>query len=131
MTPGLQPDLIVETSITHGGSPIFSASMQELIAVCGGLLDAETPGAGPASAPATARRSRRSMFKYISMIECSSIAPEIIEQVKAKAAGKQRVLVSLDSNHTHAQVLAELEAYAPLTTAGSNSKSTRAFNTSC
>lgn len=43
MTPGLQPDLIVETSITHGGSPIFSASMQELIAVCGGLLDAETP----------------------------------------------------------------------------------------
>ncbi len=53
------------------------------------------------------------------MIEGSSIAPEIIAQVKAKAAGKQRVLVCLDSNHTHAHVLAELEAYAPLTSVGS------------
>ena len=46
-------------------------------------------------------------------------APETIEQVKAKAAGKQRVLVCLDSNHTHDHVLAELEAYAPLTSVGS------------
>ena len=59
------------------------------------------------------------MFKRISMIQGSSIAPEIIEQVKAKVAGKQRVLVCLDSNHTHDHVLAELEAYAPLTSVGS------------
>jgi cephalosporin hydroxylase len=59
------------------------------------------------------------MARRISMIQGSSIALEVIEQVKAKAAGKQRVLVCLDSNHTHDHVLAELEAYAPLTTVGS------------
>ena len=59
------------------------------------------------------------MFKRISMIQGSSIAPEIVEQVKTRAAGKQRVLVCLDSNHTHEHVLAELKAYAPLTSVNS------------
>ena len=53
------------------------------------------------------------------MIEGSSVAPDVVAQVRALAAGKQRVLVCLDSNHTHEHVLAELEAYAPLTTVGS------------
>lgn len=53
------------------------------------------------------------------MIQGSSIAPEIIEQVKERAAGKQKILVCLDSNHTHDHVLAELEAYAPLTSVDS------------
>jgi cephalosporin hydroxylase len=35
------------------------------------------------------------------------------------AANHSRVLVCLDSNHTHDHVLAELEAYAPLTSVGS------------
>lgn len=59
------------------------------------------------------------MFKRISMIEGSSIAPEIVEQVRQAAAGKRSVLVCLDSNHTHAHVLAELQAYAPMVTVGS------------
>ena len=59
------------------------------------------------------------MAKRISMIQGSSILPEIIEQVKAKAAGKQRVLVCLDSNHSHEHVLAELESYALLASVGS------------
>jgi cephalosporin hydroxylase len=53
------------------------------------------------------------------MIQGSSIAPEIIAQVQERAAGRQRVLVCLDSNHTHDHVLAELQAYAPLTSVGS------------
>jgi len=59
------------------------------------------------------------LFKRISMIQGSSVAPEIMEQVRAAARGKQRVLVCLDSNHTHDHVLAELQAYAPLTSVGS------------
>ena len=59
------------------------------------------------------------MAKRISMIQGSSVAPEIVEQATAKAAGKQRVLVCLDSNHTHDHVLGELNAYAPLTSIGS------------
>ena len=59
------------------------------------------------------------MYKRISMIQGSSIDADIIAQVKAHAAGKKRVLVALDSNHTHDHVLAELEAYAHLATVGS------------
>ena len=59
------------------------------------------------------------MASRIDMIQGSSIAPEIIEQVRAVAANYSRVLVCLDSNHTHDHVLAELDAYAPLTSRGS------------
>jgi len=59
------------------------------------------------------------MASRIQMIQGSSIAPEIIEQVRAVAAAYSHVLVCLDSNHTHEHVLAELQAYAPLTSKGS------------
>ena len=55
----------------------------------------------------------------IGMIQGSSIAPEIVTQVYEYAKGYMRILVILDSNHTHDHVLAELEAYAPLTSKGS------------
>ncbi|MBS1199028.1 MAG: cephalosporin hydroxylase [Proteobacteria bacterium] len=111
----VQPDLIIETGIAHGGSLIFSASMLELNAACGGPLDAEVLGVD-----IDIRQHNREaieahpMSRRISMIQGSSIAPEIISMVKAKASGKERVLVCLDSNHTHKHVLAELEGYAPL-----------------
>ena len=59
------------------------------------------------------------MAHRIDMIEGSSIAPDVIARVQAIAAEHQRILVCLDSNHTHDHVLAELEAYAPLTSVGS------------
>jgi len=111
----LQPDLIIETGIAHGGSLIFSASMLELNAACGGPQDAEVLGVDIDIRPHNREAiEAHPMFKRISMIQGSSIAPEIIEQVREKAVGKARVLVCLDSNHTHEHVLAELEAYAPL-----------------
>ena len=116
----LQPDLIIEAGIAHGGSLIFSASMLELNAACGGPTDARVLGID-----IDIRRHNREaieahpMIKRISMIEGSSIAPDVIERVVAQAEGKRCVMVILDSNHTHDHVLAELEAYAPLTTAGS------------
>ena len=116
----LQPDLIIETGIAHGGSLIFSASMLELNAICGGPQDAEVLGID-----IDIRNHNRKaieahpMYKRISMLQGSSIAPDIIEQVKIKAEGKKGVLVFLDSNHTYCHVLAELKAYAPLTSTGS------------
>jgi cephalosporin hydroxylase len=59
------------------------------------------------------------LAKRISLIEGSSIDPEVIRQVRSRAAGKERVLVCLDSNHTHDHVLAELDAYADLVSVGS------------
>ena len=53
------------------------------------------------------------------MIQGSSIAPDIVAAIRAHAVGRKSVLVCLDSNHTHDHVLAELEAYAPMTTVGS------------
>jgi len=116
----VQPDLIIETGIAHGGSLIFSAAMLELNAACGGPPNAEVLGVDiDIRAHNRLAIEAHPMAKRISMIQGSSIAPEIIEQVKAKTAGKQQVLVCLDSNHTHDHVLAELEAYAQLTTVGS------------
>jgi cephalosporin hydroxylase len=116
----VKPDLIIETGIAHGGSLIFSASMLELNATCGGSQNGEVLGID-----IDIRQHNREaieahpLFKRISMIEGSSIAPEVVKQVKVKVADKHKVLVCLDSNHTHEHVLAELEAYANLVTPGS------------
>ena len=59
------------------------------------------------------------MSSRIQMIQGSSVAPEVVAQVREMAEQHQRVMVCLDSNHTHEHVLAELEAYAPLTSVGS------------
>ena len=116
----LQPDLIVETGIAHGGSLIFSASMLELNAACGGPQDARVVGVDIDIRPHNrAAIEAHPMMRRITMIEGSSVAPEVVAAVRSHAAGKKSVLVCLDSNHTHDHVLAELEAYAPMTTAGS------------
>jgi cephalosporin hydroxylase len=116
----IQPDLIIETGIAHGGSLIFSAAMLELNAACGGAQNGEVLGVD-----IDIRNHNRQaieshpLARRIAMIQGSSIATEIVDQVRARAAGKQRVLVCLDSNHTHDHVLAELKAYAPMVSNGS------------
>lgn len=116
----VKPDLIVETGIAHGGSLILWASMLELNASCGGPQDARVVGVD-----IDIRKHNRvaiedhPMSKRIDMIEGSSVAPEIVEQVRTLASERQTVLVCLDSNHTHDHVSAELEDYAPLTTLNS------------
>lgn len=116
----VKPDLIIETGIAHGGSLIFSASMLELNAACGGPKDAEVLGVD-IDIRAHNREAiiAHPMSKRISMIEGSSVAPEIVERARAKAAGKKSILVCLDSNHSHSHVLAELNSYAPMATIGS------------
>ncbi len=116
----VQPDLIIETGIAHGGSLIFSASMLELNAACGGPPDAEVLGLDiDIRVHNREAIEAHAMFKRVTMIQGSSIASDVVEQVRAKAASKKRVMVCLDSNHTHDHVLAELHAYAPLTSLGS------------
>ncbi|MGP8281877.1 MAG: cephalosporin hydroxylase family protein [Desulfomonilaceae bacterium] len=115
----VKPDLIIETGIAHGGSLIFYASMLELVAACGGP-DGQVLGID-IDIRAHNRKAieEHPMFKRITMIEASSTAPDIIAQVHQKAKDKKRIMVLLDSNHTHEHVLAELNAYAPLTSVGS------------
>ena len=111
----IKPDLIIETGIAHGGSLIFSASMLELVGTCDGS-EGEVLGIDIDIRPHNRKAiEQHPMYKRITMIEGSSIAPEIIAQVIEKAKGKKRILVCLDSNHTHEHVTEELKAYAPLT----------------
>lgn len=116
----VQPDLIIETGIAHGGSLIFSASILELNAICGGPINAEVLGIDIE----IRQHNRKAIIAHplshrIEMIEGSSIESDIVEQVRQKAQNKEKILVLLDSNHTHAHVLAELKAYAPLVSIGS------------
>lgn len=116
----VQPDLIIETGIAHGGSLILWSSLLELNAACGGSQDARVVGVDiDIRAPNRAAIEAHPMAGRITMIEGSSVDAGVVAQVRATAEGKERVLVCLDSNHTHAHVLAELEAYAPLTSVGS------------
>ena len=126
----VRPDVIVETGIAHGGSLILSASMLALLDYCdavelGELLDPRRPKRFVIGVDIDIRAHNRAaieahpMSSRIHMVQGSSIAPEIVAQVRAKVGGASRVLVSLDSNHTHDHVLAELEAYAPMVTQGS------------
>lgn len=115
----VQPDLIIETGIAHGGSLIFYASILELIATCTGN-EGEVIGIDIDIRPHNRKAiEEHPMYKRISMIQGSSIAPEIVAQVVEKAKGKKQILVCLDSNHTHEHALAELEAYAQLASVGS------------
>ncbi|GAV19744.1 rhamnosyl O-methyltransferase precursor [Mariprofundus micogutta] len=111
----VKPDLIVETGIAHGGSLIFSASMLELLGGDGEVLGIDID----IRAHNRAEIERHPMSKRISMIQGSSIDEKIVQQVIEVAKSKQRVLVILDSNHTHEHVINELEMYSPLVKQGS------------
>ncbi len=126
----VRPDLIIETGIAHGGSLAFTASMLALLDMADAIESGE---------PMDPKISKRKvlgldidirphnktaieahpMASRIQMIQGSSVDPAIIAQVHTIARGYNKILVCLDSNHTHEHVLAELEAYAPLTSKGS------------
>lgn len=121
----VKPDLIIETGIAHGGSLVFSASMLALLDLSdaiesGQMLDPRNSRREVLGVDIDIRAHNRAaieahpMYSRIRMIEGSSTSPEVIEQVSAIAAKHERILVCLDSNHTHEHVLAELNAYAPL-----------------
>lgn len=115
----VKPDLIIETGIAHGGSLIFSASILGLISACGGG-NGEVLGVDIEIREHNRKEiEAHPLSKRISMLQGSSIDPDIISKVYKKAEGKKRIIVILDSNHTHQHVLAELNAYAHLTSVGS------------
>lgn len=126
----IKPDLIIETGIAHGGSLVLSASMLAMLDMCeaielGEQLDPRKSRRKVLGIDIDIREHNRAaieahpMASRIQMIQGSSIAPEIIEQVRSVAANYSRVLVCLDSSHTHAHALAELQAYASLASIGS------------
>ncbi|UCF95540.1 MAG: cephalosporin hydroxylase family protein [Desulfobacterales bacterium] len=111
----VKPQLIIETGIAHGGSLIFYASMMQAMGIDGQVLGIDID----IRIHNRVEIEKHSMYKYITMIQGSSIDEEVVNHVYALAAGKSPVLVALDSNHTHQHVMRELELYSPLVTKGS------------
>ena len=110
----VKPDLVVETGVAHGGSIIFYASMLELLGKGGRVLGIDIE---------YRKRNRMEIQKHplakrVILVEGSSIDEKVIQQVYALARDRQRVLITLDSNHTHDHVLQELNVYSPLVKRG-------------
>jgi cephalosporin hydroxylase len=111
----IKPDLIIEAGIAHGGSIVYYASLLELLGGEGIVLGIDID----------IRKHNRDlieshpMFKRIKMIEASSIEQSTVDQVCEIAKGKSRIIVCLDSNHTHDHVLKELQMYSHLVSKGS------------
>lgn len=126
----VRPDLVVETGVAHGGSLIFSASMLALIDLAESIEREEVIDPRASSRCALGidieiRSHNREaieshpMASRIRLIEGSSTSPEVISDVRAIASGYSRIMLLLDSNHSHDHVLGELEAYASLVSVGS------------
>ena len=109
----IKPDILIETGIAHGGSLIFYASLFEAMGhgrVIGIDIDIRAHN--------RAAIESHPMMQRIRMIEGSSIAPEVVKQVKDLVRDDEKVIVILDSNHSREHVLGELRAYAPLIQVG-------------
>jgi len=116
----VKPDMIIETGIAHGGSLIFSASMLTLLEACGEIENGKVLGIDIDIREHNKKAiEEHPMSKNVTMFEGSSIDDEMIQRVHEFAKQGKRILVCLDSNHTHEHVLAELRAYASLASVGS------------
>lgn len=114
-----KPEVIIETGIAHGGSLMFSASMLVILEACGYIKHGMVIGIEINLYQENREKIRKHpLSNKITIIDGSSVDPKIVYKVKKLVEGK-RVLVCLDSNHTHDHVLAELRAYAPLVNVGS------------
>jgi cephalosporin hydroxylase len=122
----VKPDLIIETGIARGGSLIYSASLLAMMDYCdaaaaGNVLDPKkNMNRMVLGVDIDIREHNKTAIENhplahkIKMKQGSSVDPSIIKEIREYAKDFQKILVLLDSNHTHEHVLAELNAYAPL-----------------
>lgn len=105
----VKPDVIVETGIAHGGSLIYYASLFK--AMGKGRVIGVDIEIRPHNRKAI---EEHELFSYLTLIEGSSIAEEVVAQVKGLIKPGETVLVILDSNHSYAHVSQELRLYSEL-----------------
>ena len=108
----VKPDLIIETGIARGGSLVYYASLLELIGEDGFIVGIDID----IRAANRLEIEKHPMARRIKLIEGSSLDEKVVSQVKELAHGRKRVMVVLDSNHTHEHAARELELYSPFVT---------------
>jgi cephalosporin hydroxylase len=106
----LRPDVIIETGVAHGGSLIFYASLLKAMGTQGRVVGIDIE-IRPQNRKAI---ESHELADYISLLEGDSASSEVVARVRGLVRPGDRVMVILDSNHSKAHVLKELEAYAPL-----------------
>ncbi len=109
-----RPDLIIETGVARGGSILLYASLLEMMQSNGIVVGIDID---------IRKHNRRRIIKHplshrIRLIENSSVDPKTIEEINRYSEGKKRIMVTLDSNHTHQHVLRELNLLAPFVSDG-------------
>ncbi len=110
----VKPDVIVETGVAHGGSLIFYASLLKTMG------KGRVIGVDIEIRPHNRRAiESHELAGYITLVEGSSTAPEIVAKVKNLISADETVLVILDSNHCKQHVADELAAYHDLISPGS------------
>jgi cephalosporin hydroxylase len=107
-----QPDLIIETGVARGGSVVFWASIQKLCGITGKVLGVDIE---------IRQHAKNAIFDSnfkdeIHLIEGSSVEDQVVNQVKNYVSQHKKIMVVLDSNHTHEHVLSELEIYSKFVT---------------
>lgn len=110
----VNPDVILECGIAHGGGLVFFASL------CKAMGKGRVIGVDVEIRPHNRKAiESHELFNYITLIEGSSVDSRTISEVKSLIQPTEKVFVMLDSNHTKQHVLEELEAYSCLVAAGS------------
>jgi cephalosporin hydroxylase len=103
-----QPQHIIECGVAWGGTTLFLSSLLKLIsgaAVIG--IDVYIP-----TDLRDRIRTKSQSLCHIELLEMSTIDSSTVNQVRTLIGASNRVLVLLDSMHTHNHVLAELNAYS-------------------
>ena len=124
----IKPDLIIETGIAHGGSLVLSASLLALIDLTNKKNEINYQDSIPRKVVGIdidiREHNKREienhpLKEWIILIEGSSTSTEVSQKVGKLANNYKKILVMLDSNHTHDHVLRELEIYSKLVSPGS------------
>ncbi|HNV72233.1 MAG TPA: cephalosporin hydroxylase family protein [Candidatus Ozemobacteraceae bacterium] len=109
-----RPDCIIETGVARGGSLVFYASMLELLGGDGFVVGIDID----IRAHNRRRLMEHPLMRRLRLIDGSSVSTDIVQVVESLLSDRKRVMVCLDSNHTHDHVFQELQKYAPLVTPG-------------
>jgi cephalosporin hydroxylase len=110
----VRPDVVIETGVAHGGSLVFYASLFKAMG------KGRVIGVDIEIRPHNRKAIEAHELKpYITLVEGSSVAPEIVAQVSGSLSPGDKVMVVLDSDHSKRHVAEELRCYAPLVTSGS------------
>lgn len=109
-----KPDYIVEIGVAWGGSMLFYSTLMEALGGKGIIgVDIFIPDDLKERLGSYGRLSER-----IRTLQASSVEQSTFDTVKEWTEGSDKVMVILDSHHTHDHVLKELRLYSPLVRKG-------------